>query len=56
MAKYTNESGGFLVLPDGREIAAGQDVDIAGDDEKNVAVKQWIAEDKLVKASGKSDK
>ena len=49
MARYSNVSGGALVLPDGTEISRGSDADISDGIAANAGVAEWIAGGKLVK-------
>lgn len=42
MTKYVNNSGGILVMPDGREVPPRGEIDVSAEAKKNVAVQQWI--------------
>lgn len=58
MARYDNVSGGTLVLPDGTEIAHGENADIDAATLKNAGVAEWVSEGRLVqvKPERKTDK
>lgn len=49
MARYTNASGGLLILPDETEIEAGSTAEVS--DVENAGVASWIKDGLLVKVA-----